>query len=64
MAWSSLTGALLVDPYGRPLDDRLQVVLRAMVPRLRRDFPAIRDDVLITDVLEQAGRSIVEGIAV
>jgi hypothetical protein len=29
-------------------------------PRLRRQFPSLRDDVVITEILEEAGRRIVE----
>lgn len=51
---------LLLDGAGRPLSDRLQAVLRAILPRLRNRFPDIGDDLVITEVLEEAGRRIEE----
>jgi len=49
----------LLDRRGRPFSARIQRVLRRFLPRLRRDFPAIQDEVTQTEVLEEAGRRIV-----
>jgi RNA polymerase sigma factor (sigma-70 family) len=56
----SAARTFFVDQTGHPLNDRLQQVLRALAPRLRRQFPALRDDVVITEILEEAGRRMVE----
>ena len=49
-----------VDDSGQPLTARIQRVLQDLVPRFRRQFPTLRDDVFMTDVLEAAGRRIVD----
>jgi DNA-directed RNA polymerase specialized sigma24 family protein len=54
------TKTFFVDQTGHPFSDRLQEVLRVLKPRLRRQFPSLRDDVVITEILEEAGRRIVE----
>jgi RNA polymerase sigma factor (sigma-70 family) len=46
----------LVDEQGTPFDPRVANVLTQMRVRLRRQFPACRDDLLAVDVLEEAGR--------
>lgn len=56
----STARTFFVDQAGQPLSDRLQQVLHALRPRLRRQFPDLRDDVVIAEVLEEAGRRIVE----
>src|SRR5690554_8027524 len=48
----------LLDADGKPVDDRLTKVLNALLPRFRRRFPAIQDDVEITEVFEEAARRI------
>ena len=48
----------LLDSNGNPLADRIQRVLDRLLPRLRRQFPALRDDVAVTEVMEEAGRRI------
>ena len=47
-----------VDESGHPLDARIQQTLHDLRPRLRRRFSALRDDTVITEVLEEAGRRI------
>ena len=47
-----------LDADGKPLDDRLSKVLNALLPRFRRRFPAIQDDVEVTEVFEEAARRI------
>jgi DNA-directed RNA polymerase specialized sigma24 family protein len=49
---------VLLDDAGNPLSRRLQQVLGAIPPRLRKRSPAFGDDLLVTDVLEEAGRRI------
>jgi RNA polymerase sigma factor (sigma-70 family) len=51
-------GLGLVDRNGKPLDGRIERVLGRLLPRLRRQFPALRDDVALTEVMEEAGRRI------
>jgi DNA-directed RNA polymerase specialized sigma24 family protein len=46
----------LVDEHGAPLEPRVERVLKQMRPRLRRQFPACRDELVTVDVLEEAGR--------
>ena len=41
---------------GKPLDERLSKVLNALLPRFRRRFPAIQDDVEVTEVV-RGGRA-------
>ena len=48
----------LIDADGKPVDDRLTKVLNALLPRFRRRFPAIQDDVEITEIFEEAARRI------
>lgn len=48
----------LIDSDGRPLAARIERVLASLRPRLRRQFPALQDDVAVTEVLEEAGRRI------
>src|SRR5215210_8303397 len=48
----------LLDAAGNPLSPRIQGVLRQIRPRLRARFPALDDDVLLTEVLEEAGQRI------
>ena len=54
----SLGPHALLDQAGNPLSRRLQRVLAAIPPRLRKRFPAFGDDLLVTEVLEEAGRRI------
>ena len=47
-----------LDADGKPLDERLSKVLNALLPRFRRRFPAIQDDVEVAEALEEAARRI------
>ena len=49
----------LVDGSGRPFDARVESALSRMLPRLRREFPSIQDEVVLWQILEEAGRRIV-----
>ena len=52
-------GALgLLDSNGKPLGDRIERVLAGLLPKLRRRFPNLQDEVAITEVMEEAGRRI------
>ena len=48
----------LLDSDGRPFHPRIERVLCQLVTRLRREFPALRDEVTVTEVMEEAGRRI------
>jgi RNA polymerase sigma factor (sigma-70 family) len=48
----------LLDAEGRPLKARIQEALYALVPRLRRTFPSIRDEAVLTGILEEAGQHV------
>lgn len=49
-----------VDQTGQPLNDRIQQVLRRLLPELRKRYPLIVDDVVITEILEGAGQRIAD----
>lgn len=48
----------LLDSDGKPLSDHIQRALGRLLPRLRRQFPSLEDDVAVTEVMEEAGRRI------
>lgn len=48
----------LLDSDGRPFHARIECVLSQLVTRLRREFPALQDEVTVTEVMEEAGRRI------
>ena len=48
----------LLDADGKPVEERLSKVLNALLPRFRRRFPAIQDDVEVTEAFEEAARRI------
>jgi DNA-directed RNA polymerase specialized sigma24 family protein len=48
----------LIDGNGEPVDTRIEGVLSRLLPRLRREFPALQDDVVLAEVLEEAARRI------
>jgi DNA-directed RNA polymerase specialized sigma24 family protein len=49
-----------VDERGRPFEDHIQDVLRSLLPRLRRSFPTLQDEAVITNVMEEAGQRIAD----
>lgn len=53
-----LAKTALLDETGQPLSSHVQHALRALAPRLQRQFPSLKDEVVITEVLEEAGRKI------
>lgn len=50
----------LLDESGNPFDARIERVLLDLVPRFRRHFPALKDEVVVIEVFEEAGRRIAE----
>ena len=48
----------LLDSDGTPFPPRLERVLTQLAARLRREFPALHDEVTVTEVIEEAGRRI------
>src|SRR5436309_11088667 len=54
----SLATHALLDDVGQPLSPRLQRVLDDIAPKFRQRFPALGDELLVTEVLEEAGRRI------
>jgi len=53
-------GINLLDETGKPFSTRIERVLHDLLPRLRRQFPALNDEVCISEVLEEAGRRIAD----
>jgi len=49
----------LLDGDGKPIAPHVERVLARLLPRLRRQFPALQDDVALTEVMEEAARRIV-----
>jgi len=50
---------ILLDRAGTPFDPRISHVLLRLLPRLRRQFPQLIDEVTVTEVLERAGSRLV-----
>ena len=50
----------LIDSRGEPLNTRLERVLHDLAPRFLRHFPMLKDDVVVAEVLEEAGRRIAD----
>ncbi|MEK7993411.1 MAG: hypothetical protein AAB403_06355 [Planctomycetota bacterium] len=48
----------LLDSDGQPFDPRIERVLLRLLPRLRREFPALQDEVGLAEIMEEAGRRI------
>src|SRR6266542_2388528 len=48
----------LLDEHGKPLSARIEGVLTRLLPRFQRQFPALQDEVALTELLEEAGRRI------
>lgn len=49
----------LLDGNGQPFGAHIDGVLSRLLPRLRREFPALQDEVAQVEVLEEAGRRLV-----
>jgi len=50
----------LLDDTGQPFGAHIDSVLRALLPRLEREFPTLRDETVLVEVLEEAGRKIAD----
>lgn len=50
----------LVDKHGKPFGPRLQRALVDISPRFRKRFHALRDELLVTEILEEAGQRITD----
>ena len=48
----------LLDSDGQPFQPRIERVLIQLFPRLRREFPALQDEVGLAEIMEEAGRRI------
>ena len=48
----------LIDGDGKPIANHIDRVLTRLVAKLRRQFPALQDDVAVIDVMEEAGRKL------
>ena len=48
----------LLDEHGKPLDSRIESVLKRLLRKFLKRFPSLRDDVTVTEVFEAAGRKI------
>ena len=48
----------LLDSDGRPFHPRIERVLIQLFTRLRREFPALQDEVTLAEIMEEAGRRI------
>ena len=48
----------LLDSNEKPLAERVQRALTTLLPKVRRQFPSLRDDLALTEVVEEAGRRI------
>ena len=48
----------LLDSNGKPLAERIQRALTGLLPKVRRQFPTLQDDLALTEVVEEAGRRI------
>ena len=48
----------LLNDQGQPLSQHLAKVLIALAPRCRRQFPSLRDEYTIVEILEEAARKI------
>jgi len=49
----------LVDSNGRPVPERIATALGRLLPQLRRRFPALNDDMLLTRVLDECSEKLI-----
>jgi hypothetical protein len=49
-----------LDPSGQPFPARVQQVLTRCMPELRRQFAALADDCVLTELLEDVGRRVMQ----
>lgn len=55
---NEMRALVLLGSNGQPIDRRVERVLASLVPKLRRKFPSLQDEVVLTEVVEEAGRRI------
>src|SRR5687768_17615989 len=48
----------LLDSDGQPFNQRIERILLQLLPRLRREFPSLQDEVGLAEIMEEAGRRI------
>jgi DNA-directed RNA polymerase specialized sigma24 family protein len=60
VSMESSTKSPFLDQFGNPLPERIQHVLDDLTVTFRSKFRMIRDDVVAVDILEQAGRQIMD----
>lgn len=48
----------ILDEYGQPLSPHIEQTLVSLIPKFQRNFPSFRDEFLLVDILEEAGRKI------
>jgi RNA polymerase sigma factor (sigma-70 family) len=60
MAVEYLANLGLLDANGKPFSSHVERALRELAPRLLRQFPTLKDEAVLADVLEEAGRKIAE----
>jgi DNA-directed RNA polymerase specialized sigma24 family protein len=48
----------LVDEAGQPFGAHIDSALRGLLPRLQRQFPTLKDETVIVEILEEAGRKV------
>jgi DNA-directed RNA polymerase specialized sigma24 family protein len=53
------TNSPLLDRHGQPLSEPIQRVMRTLVPRFRRKYPAFTD-LALTEVLEDVGQQVAD----
>ena len=57
---ASLPKLHLVDRRGSPLSERIRAALQSLLPDFRRQFPELRDEAVVVNLVEEAGRKIAE----
>lgn len=50
----------LLDENGKPFGSHIESVLRDLAPRLQRQFAVLKDEVVLIEILEEAGRRITD----
>jgi RNA polymerase sigma factor (sigma-70 family) len=48
----------LLNVRGNPLSERIESALRSLIPRFRRQYPNLQDELVVTSILEKAGQRI------
>jgi RNA polymerase sigma factor (sigma-70 family) len=48
----------LLNVRGNPLSERIESALRSLIPRFRRQYPNLQDELVVTSIVEKAGQRI------